>query len=120
MNQNFSENFELDWKTFYLTNTGEFRKFLIDNNVTATIVSYTVATYLNELIKSFFDDFIFCSLDSDCNEEDLPLFFKILRFKIQIYGMHIKLGKLFVALLKFIISTILVFYISRLIKDIIN
>lgn len=116
----FTPPFELEFSSFYLTDTVEFRKFLVENNVTATIVSYTVATYLNELIKSFFDDFIFCGLQNDCNEEELPYVYKILKLEIIIYGMHFKIGKVIVAIMKFIISSILVFYISRLLKDIIN
>lgn len=116
----FTPPFELELNSFSITDTVEFRKFLVENNVTVTIVSYTVATYLQELIKTFFDDFIFCGLQNDCNQEQLPTIYKLLKLEIVLYGMHFKIGKLLVAIIKFIISIILVFYISRLLKDIIN
>ena len=69
MTQSFTPKLELENNSFKFHDFTEFREFLIDNKVIVTIVSFTIATYLNELIKSFFDDFIFCFLAPDCDED---------------------------------------------------
>ncbi len=120
MTQSFTPKFELENNTYKFYDFSEFREFLVDNKVIVTIVSFTIATYLNELIKSFFDDFIFCFLSPDCDQDKVPDFAFLFKYELNILGIKIKLGKLFLALIKFTIAAFLVFFISRFFNDIIN
>ena len=106
----FTSNFEIEKNTFNFLNIDEFRKFLIENKVSVSIVSFAVAYYLKELIDSFYENIIFCEDNTK----------KIDSFDICIFGINIRLGRFFISLLKFAISCILVFYIARFLTDIVN
>ena len=106
----FTSNFEIEKSTFNFLNIDEFRKFLIENKVSVSIVSFAVAYYLKELIDSFYENIIFCEDNTK----------KIDAFDICIFGINIRLGRFFISLLKFAISCILVFYIARFLTDIVN
>lgn len=94
--------------------------FLKENNVISTIVSFTIATYLNQLIKSFYEDFIFCFLDADCDANNIPDAAYIFKWQPKIFGITFKIGKLILSLFKFIISVSLVFLISNMFKYILT
>ena len=106
----FSSKFELNSNTFNLFNMDKFRKFLIENKVSVSIVSFAIAYYLKELIDSFYENIIFC--------EDNTKY--IDSYDICILGINIRLGRFLISILKFIISCILVFYIARFLTDIVN
>ena len=106
----FTSNFEIEKSTFNFLNIDEFRKFLIENKVSVSIVSFAVAYYLKELIDSFYENIIFCEDNTK----------KIDAFDICIFGINIRLGRFFISILKFTISCILVFYIARFLTDIVN
>ena len=107
----FSPSIELESSTMNLINFVDFENF-IENKVVVTIVSYTIATYMNDLIKSLFDDFLFCFLSEDCENENISYIFK---YEFEIFNVKIKLGKLLLALIKFILAALLVFIISMFI-----
>ena len=109
MINNFTPKIDLDPKTFSL-NMDEFRKFLIDNNITITIVGFAVGYYLRDLIDSFYTNIMFC-------EDNLKY---INDYYICIFNIKIYPGRFIISLLKFIISVILVFYIARFLNDIVN
>lgn len=106
---NFTTKIELDSKSFSL-NLDEFRKFLIDNNVTVSIVGFAVGYYLRDLIDSFYNNIMFC-------DDNLNL---INNYHLCLFNIKIYLGRFVISLLKFIISTLLVFYIARFLNDIVN
>lgn len=109
MSNTFTPKIELNSKTFSL-NMDDFRKFLIDNNVTITIVGFAVGYYLRDLIDSFYTNIMFC-------EDNLDFFnnYNICIFNIKIYP-----GRFLISLLKFLTSVILVFYIARFLNDLAN
>lgn len=117
MTDAFSPPIELESNTLNILDFVDFREFLVENKVIVTIVSFTIATYMNDLIKSFFDDFLFCFLSEDCQNEKISSIFK---YEIEIFKIKFKLGRLFLALIKFILAAILVFIISRSFNDFIN
>ena len=120
MTDKFTPPIELERATYNILNFTDFREFLVENKVIVTIVSFTVATYMNELIKSFFDDFIFCFLNIDCNNDNKTDLGFIFTYELNILGIKFKLGKLLLSLIKFIIAVVLVFIISRIFNDVIN
>lgn len=107
---NFNSNFEIEQNTFNFFNIDEFRKFLIENKVSVSIVSFAVAYYLKELIDSFYENIIFCEDNTK----------KIDAYDMCIFGINIRLGKFIISILKFIVSCILIFYIARFLTDIVN
>jgi len=117
MTDKFSPPIELEYNTVNIMNFVDFRKFLVENKVIVTIVSFTVATYMNDLIKSLFDDFLFCFLSEDCQNKNIASIFK---YEMELFNIKIKLGKLLLAFIKFILASILVFIISRSFNDFIN
>ena len=117
MTDAFTPEIELEANTLNILNFVDFRKFLVENKVIVTIVSFTIATYMNELVKSFFDDLLFCFLAEDCKNKDM---IKIFQFELEIFGFRLKIGKLLLSLFKFVMAAILVFIISRALNDFIN
>jgi large-conductance mechanosensitive channel len=107
---NFNSNFEIEQNTFNFFNIDEFRKFLIENKVSVSIVSFAVAYYLKELIDSFYENIIFCEDNTK----------KIDAYDMCIFGINIRLGRFIISILKFIVSCILIFYIARFLTDIVN
>lgn len=107
---NFNSNFEIEQNTFNFFNIDEFRKFLIENKVSVSIVSFAVAYYLKELIDSFYENIIFCEDNTK----------KIDVYDMCIFGINIRLGRFIISILKFIVSCILIFYIARFLTDIVN
>lgn len=108
-NSTFTPNIELDSKSFSL-NLVEFRKFLIDNNVTVSIVGFAVGYYLRDLIDSFYNNIMFCDDNLDF----------INNYYLCLFNVKIYLGRFIISLLKFVISTLLVFYIARVLNDFVN
>lgn len=107
---NFTSRFEMEKNTFNFLNIDEFRKFLIENKVSVSIVSFAVAYYLKELIDSFYENIIFCEDNTK----------KIDTYDICIFGINIRLGRFIISILKFTVSCILIFYIARFLTDIVN
>jgi hypothetical protein len=87
-----------------------FRRFLIENKVSVSIVSFAIAYYLKELIDSFYENIMFCEDNTK----------KIDTFNVCIFGINIRLGRFIISILKFSISCILVFYIARFLTDLVN
>ena len=100
-------DFNKDTFSFDLVN---FRKFLIENNITITIVGFAIGYYLRELIDSFYEHIIFC-------DENIH---KITEYYIYIFNIKIYIGKFFISFLKFFISVLLVFYIARFLNDLVD
>ena len=109
MTPKFTPEIKLDAKTFSL-NLTDFRKFLIDNNVTITIVGFAISYYLRDLIDSLYNNIMFC-------DDNLKT---INEYNICIFNVKIYPGKFLISLLKFLVSTLLVFYIARFLNDVVN
>ena len=110
MTDTFTPKFEFETNTFNLFNMDEFRKFLIENKVSVSIVSFSIAYYLKEVIDSFYENIIFCEDNTK----------KIDSYNICILGINIYFGRFIISLLKFFTSCILIFYIARFLTDLVN
>ena len=64
MSGKFTPAIDFNPKTFNLFKTTDFRRFLIQNNVAAIIVSFTIGYYIKELIDSFYDNILFCETNT--------------------------------------------------------
>jgi len=109
MTNAFTPQISFDKSTFSF-NLVEFRKFLIDNNVTVSIVGFAVGYYLRDLIESFYENIIFC-------EDNLS---DIINYSFCIFNFKIYIGKFIISILRFIVSVLLIFYIARFLNDFIN
>lgn len=109
MTDKYTPNIELESKTFSL-NLNDFRKFLVDNNLIVSVVGFAVGWYLKDLIESFFQNIILC-------EDNLDV---ILKYNICILNIKMYPGKFILSFVRFLVSTLLVFYVARFLNDLIN
>tara|TARA_Y100000768_G_scaffold388486_1_gene384645 strand:- start:7666 stop:8025 length:360 start_codon:yes stop_codon:yes gene_type:complete len=119
MSDPFTPQYELEKYTLNPFNIMDFRRFLVENRVIVATVSFTVAHFLNELIKSLMDNLLFVKVSPEeemNNVKNESIFDKI----IYIYNYKFKVGIFALSLIKFVVSFILIFYISRIINDSIN
>lgn len=109
MTNSFTQKFEFEANTFSF-NLDTFRKFLVDNNLIVTVVGFAIGWYLKDLIESFFQNIILC-------EDNLDF---LTNYNLCILNIKIYPGKFLLSLVRFLISTLLVFYIARFLNDLIN
>lgn len=110
MSDKFTPQIEIETNTLNFFNYDSFRKFLIENKVSVTIVSFTVGYYLKDLIDSFYENIMFCEDNTK----------KLTKYEICILNIKIKIGKFIISILKFLFSCLLVFYIARFLTDLVN
>lgn len=121
----FTPKFELNPTTFNIFDTVQFRKFIIDNNISATIVAFTIAGNMNRLIDSLYDNILFTcenehlkkEKDNDSNKKCLSNFDYLKTKKIIYNNYYIYYGTFIIDFFKFFISIIIAFYLSRFIND---
>ena len=65
MSDPFTPTYELENPTINFFNMVDFRRFLVENKVIVTAVSFTIATYINELVRSFYDNLIFSFFEKE-------------------------------------------------------
>ena len=106
----FTPGIEIEKSTFNFFKTDEFRKFLVENKVSVSIVSFAIAYYLKDLIDSFYENVMFCEDNTK----------KIYNYEVCILGINIRFGKFIISIGKFLVSCILVFYIARFLTDLVN
>ena len=101
----------------------KFREFLKDNKVTVTVVGFVIGNNILRLIDSFFDDIILVCNTEENKQQDikcLTIVDTIYYYKITLYNYNIYIGRFTFAIIRFIISGLIAFYIARLFKDIID
>ena len=122
MSDNFTPEVEIDAKNFVPVDFVSFRQFLIENKVTVTVVGFVIGNNILRLIDSFFDDIILVC-NTDKNNQDVEcktIVDSIYYYKITINNYNIYIGRFTFAILRFIISGLIAFYIARLFRDVIN
>ena len=120
MSDPFTPTYELENPTINFFNMVDFRRFLVENKVIVTAVSFTIATYINELVRSFYDNLIFSFFEKDSNGDKKNDLKHIFTYELIINGVPFKLGPVLMSLIKFVLAILLAFYISRALNDVIN
>ena len=120
MSDPFTPQYELEEPTLNFFNVIDFRRFLTENKVIVTAVSFTIATYINELVKSFYDNLIFSFFNKDSDNDNKGDLNHIFKYEYVINGIPFKIGAFLMSIIKFVLAIILAFYISRALNDIIN
>lgn len=110
MSDKFTPKIEIESSTLNFFNIENFRKFLIENKVSVSIVSFTVGYYLKDLIDSFYENIIFCEDNTK----------SLINYELCILNIKVKIGKFIISILKFLVSCLLVFYIARFLTDLVN
>ena len=120
MTSAFTPPLEFEKFTFNPFNLVDFRKFLIDNKVIATAISFAAGTYMETVTSSFFDNIILPIINRDADndgEKDIQKFEDI---TININGIKMKIGRFLIDIFKFFLILYVLFLISRLTRDVIN
>tara|TARA_Y100001954_G_C15460088_1_gene430396 strand:+ start:235 stop:606 length:372 start_codon:yes stop_codon:yes gene_type:complete len=123
MSDNFTSEIDIEMQSLNPFEYSKFRQFLIENKVTVTVVGFVIGNNILRLIDSFFDDIILvCNTDKNKNEdiqcETIVDFIYYYKITINKYNIHI--GRFIFAIIRFIISGLIAFYIARLFRDVIN
>ena len=92
MSDPFTPTYELENPTVNFFNMIDFRRFLVENKVIVTAVSFTIATYINELVKSFYDNLIFSFFNKDADGDKKNDLKHIFTYELNINGVPFKLG----------------------------
>jgi large-conductance mechanosensitive channel len=84
----------------------DFFKFLNERNILNTGIGLVIALQVNSLFNTILDDLI-KPVASKAVSEDIN------KHYVKIYGIHFKIGHLSMAIINFIITMILIFYLYR-------
>ena len=123
MTKNINSKIKIELENLVPLNFSSFRHFLIDNKVTITVVGFVIGNNILRLIDSFFDDIILVCNTEKNKEQDIEcetIIDSLYYYKITIFKYNIFIGRFIFAIIRFIISGIIAFYIARLFRDIIN
>lgn len=94
----------------------QFIKFLKDYNILSTAIAAILSDRINEVTNVFVDGLImpFINIDRDNDgEKDIK---KLEEKEIKLYGVTLQIGRVTLAIIKFIIITIVIFIIANIIK----
>ena len=120
MTSAFTPPFEFEKYTFNPFNIVDFRKFLIDNKVIATAISFAAGSYMESVTTSFFDNIILPIINRDSDNDGKKDIHKFEDIIINISGIKMKIGRFLIDIFKFFMILYVLFLISRLTRDVIN
>jgi len=93
-----------------------FMKFLADNNVIATAIAAVLSDRISDITNTCVDHLLMPIINRDADGDGERDIKKLEAKVVKIYGMEFGVGKVFLALIKFMIITYVVFLISRLVN----
>ena len=97
--------------------------FLKITKLLLPLLVFVIGNNILRLIDSFFDDIILVCNTEKNKEQDvncLTIIDSIYYYKITLHNYNIYIGRFTFAVIRFIISCLIAFYIARLFKDIID
>jgi len=95
-----------------------FMKFLKDNNILATAIAAILSDRINEITTTFVDYMIMPIINRDGDKDGEKDIKKLEDATFSVYGMEFHVGKVIMALIKFVIITYIIFLIAKSIKKI--
>lgn len=116
----FTPPYEFEAATFNPFNLIEFRKFVIDNKVFATALSFLIATQLKDVVDAFLQGFINPIIMRDADNDGKPDLLELDTWTVQFMGINFKVGKIVVEIIKFTVVLYTLFIITRFFRDIVN
>jgi large-conductance mechanosensitive channel len=116
----FTPPIELRAVTFNPFSWLDFREFIIKNKVIATAVGLVIGKQLENLTESFFSAFIFPLFNRDADGDGENDYAKLFDYQIKWSGMTFTIGKLIETTIKFAIIMYILFFVSRLLHDLID
>ena len=91
----------------------EFKDFILESNLGATILATIISTYITELGMSFSDNLILPIIDQDLDGDGKPDSFKLKKLKLKINGCTLKIGEFILTLFKVFLMFIVIFIIQK-------
>lgn len=95
-----------------------FMRFLSENNVLAISVAAVMSERINDLTNSCVDNLLMPIINRDADNDGVRDIKSLEDTKIEVCGMKFGIGKVTIAVIRFIIITYVVFIISRLMNNI--
>lgn len=111
----YSNEFELNTKTFNLFNFDKFRKFVIKHNIIPLSMSIPIGYIIKDFIMFLINEIIFPYLDKFTKINKIKN-----KFVYDVDGISVNFGLLIYKVIHTVILIYFIFFISRLFKDIIN
>lgn len=91
----------------------EFKDFLLQTNLGATILATIISAYITELGISFSDNLILPIIDQDLDGDGKPDNIKLKKLKIKMFGCTLKIGDFIITLFKVFFMFIVIFLIQK-------
>ena len=120
MTDSFTPKIEFEKKTFNPFNFTIFRKFLIDNKIFVTAISFAIGKQILKISTSFFNNLISPILNLDINNDGKGEIKSLKDYKLKIGRLEIKLGMFLSDILTFLIVLYALFLITRFTRDLTN
>lgn len=93
-----------------------FIKFLEDNHIIATIIATIISTYVTNLSQSFTNDLLLPILNRDGDGDGKSDISKYEDYTLRIFNIDFRIGNFSIELLKFILITYLMYFLSKKVK----
>jgi len=97
-----------------------FLQFLSSHNIVATAVAALISQRVNNFSDIFVDGLIVPIINRDVDEDGVRDIYEIEKRVFIISGVKFRVGKVYVAVIKFLLVTYCIFIISRLLRYDVN
>ena len=95
-----------------------FMRFLNDNNVFAISIAAVLSERISEIINTCIDSVVMPIINRDADDDGMRDIIKLEEQTVTVFKIKISVGKLIVAIIKFVIVTYIVFIVAKLMKNI--
>lgn len=95
---------------------GDFKNFLVDNDIIVTIIATILSSNVTTLTKSLMDNLIIPLINIDLNNDGKPDRENLESWVVDFRGAKIKIGKFLLTFIEFFFIMILIFFINKLSK----
>lgn len=95
---------------------GDFKDFLIDNDIIVTIIATILSSNVTTLTKSLMDNLILPLVNIDLNNDGIPDRQNLEDWVVDFKGAKIKIGKFMLTFIEFFLIMIIIFFINKLSK----
>lgn len=89
-----------------------FFEFLKENNVITTAIAAVLSYRINDITNELFDGLIMPVINRDANKDGIPDVKKFEDYEATIFSVKFKIGKVIMALVKFIIILYIIYIVA--------
>jgi len=91
----------------------DFRKFLVDNKVKENIVTTVLSFKAQDLIESIITNIILPIIERDADGDGKADIKEFEDYKYNVWGITFKFGSFFIALIRYIIIILLIYFFHK-------